>query len=146
MKKNPTWKRMKCIFFLQTCIQINKNIKMKKKHFIFITQNNNKNKKHIKKKFLKKTKIWTKFKEIGGLHSARRSRVPTSVKNNIARRTVDETWMKLLFIVHYRVARQITSLENEGRTEGFLEIQFQFSFPRSWPKVHRTFFTKCWFF
>jgi len=28
-------------------IQINKNIKMKKKHFIFIIQNNNKNIKHI---------------------------------------------------------------------------------------------------
>jgi hypothetical protein len=51
MKKNFTLKRMKCIFFskLQTCIQINKNIKMKKKHFIFIIQNNNKNKKQIKK-------------------------------------------------------------------------------------------------
>jgi len=35
---------------LQTCIQINKNIKVKKKHFIFIIQNSNKNKKHILKK------------------------------------------------------------------------------------------------
>jgi hypothetical protein len=33
---------------LQTCIQIKKYIKMKKKHFIFIIQNNNKNRKHIK--------------------------------------------------------------------------------------------------
>ncbi len=32
---------------LQTCIQINKNTKVKKKHFIFIIQNDNKNKKHI---------------------------------------------------------------------------------------------------
>jgi len=44
---------------LQTCIQINKNTKVKKKHFIFVIQNNNKNKKHIwiknkKDKFLKK--------------------------------------------------------------------------------------------
>jgi hypothetical protein len=35
---------------LQTCIQINKNIKVKKKHFIFIIQNNNINRKHIKKR------------------------------------------------------------------------------------------------
>jgi hypothetical protein len=50
MKKNLTWKRMRCVFFskLQTCIQINKNIKVKNKHFTFIIQNNNKNKKHIK--------------------------------------------------------------------------------------------------
>jgi len=33
---------------LQTCIQRNKNTKVKKKHFIFIIQNNNKNRKHIK--------------------------------------------------------------------------------------------------
>jgi len=38
---------------LQTCIQINKNIKVKKKKIIFIIQNNNKNRKHIKKKNLK---------------------------------------------------------------------------------------------
>jgi hypothetical protein len=56
MKKNPTWKRMKCVFFLQTCIQINKNIKVKKKHFIFIIQFNNKNKKHIKIKKIKVSK------------------------------------------------------------------------------------------
>jgi hypothetical protein len=30
---------------LQTCIQINKNIKVKNKHFIFIIQNNKNNKK-----------------------------------------------------------------------------------------------------
>jgi len=35
MKKNPTWKRMRCVLFLQTYIQINKNIKVKKKHFYF---------------------------------------------------------------------------------------------------------------
>jgi len=35
---------------LQTCIQIKIYIKVKKKHFIFIIQNNNKNKKHIKMK------------------------------------------------------------------------------------------------
>jgi len=29
--------------------------------------------------FLEKTKTWTKFKETGGFHSARRSRVPTSI-------------------------------------------------------------------
>jgi hypothetical protein len=32
---------------LQTCIQINKNTKVKKKHFSFIIQNNNNNRKHI---------------------------------------------------------------------------------------------------
>jgi hypothetical protein len=84
MKKNPTWKRMRCVFFLQlqTCIQINKNTKVKKKHFMFIIQNNNKNKKHIKIKKIKvskKTKTWTRFKETGGLHSVRKSRVPTSI-------------------------------------------------------------------
>jgi hypothetical protein len=31
MKKNPTWKRMRCIFFLQIS-----NLQVKKKHFIFI--------------------------------------------------------------------------------------------------------------
>jgi len=36
-------------------MQINKNIKIKKKHFIFIIQNNIKNRKHIKKK--KKIKV-----------------------------------------------------------------------------------------
>jgi hypothetical protein len=50
MKKNLTWKRMRCVFFLQTSkLHLNKkNIKVKNKHFIFIIQNNNKNKKHIK--------------------------------------------------------------------------------------------------
>jgi len=50
MKKNPTWKRMRCVFFLQTSNlhPQNKNTKVKKKHFIFIIQNKNKNKKHIK--------------------------------------------------------------------------------------------------
>jgi hypothetical protein len=44
---------------LQTYIQINKNTKVKKKHFSFTIQNNNQNRKHIKiknkkdKKFLK---------------------------------------------------------------------------------------------
>jgi len=39
---------------------------MNKKHFISIIQNNNKNRKHIKKKKIqKKTKTWTKFKETG---------------------------------------------------------------------------------
>jgi len=58
---------------------------MKKKNFTFIIQNNNKNKKHIKKKdknFYKKTKTWFKFKETGRLHSARRSQVPTSYYNS----------------------------------------------------------------
>jgi ABC-type uncharacterized transport system substrate-binding protein len=41
---------------LQTCIQIKKNIKMKKKHFICIIQNNNKNRKQIKIKKLKVSK------------------------------------------------------------------------------------------
>jgi hypothetical protein len=52
MKKNPTWKRMRCIFFLQTSnLHPNKQkYKSEKKHFIFIIQNNNKNKKHIKKR------------------------------------------------------------------------------------------------
>jgi hypothetical protein len=31
------------------------------------------------KSFLKKTKTWTRFKETRGLHSVRRSRVPTSL-------------------------------------------------------------------
>jgi len=50
MKKNPTWKRMRCVFFLQTSnLHPNKkNKKVKKKHFIIIIQNNNKNRKHIK--------------------------------------------------------------------------------------------------
>jgi hypothetical protein len=50
MKKNPTLKKWGVSSFskLQTCIQINKSTKVKKKHFIFIIQNNNKNKK-IKK-------------------------------------------------------------------------------------------------
>jgi uncharacterized protein YpbB len=43
---------------LQTCIQINKNTKVKKKHFIFIIENNKKNKtlkiKTKKNKSLKK--------------------------------------------------------------------------------------------
>jgi len=49
MKKNPTWKKMRCIFFLQTPnLHPNKQkYKNEKKHFIFIIQNNNKNKKHI---------------------------------------------------------------------------------------------------
>jgi len=51
---------MRCIFFLQTSnLHSNKQkYKSEKKHFIFIIQNNNKNKKHIKKrlKILKKTK------------------------------------------------------------------------------------------
>jgi hypothetical protein len=42
---------------LQTCIQIKIYIKMKKKHFIFIIQNNNKNRKHIKIKKIKKLKV-----------------------------------------------------------------------------------------
>jgi hypothetical protein len=43
---------MRCIFFLQTSnLHPNKQkYKSEKKHFIFIIQNNNKNKKHIKKK------------------------------------------------------------------------------------------------
>ncbi len=64
MKKNLTWKGMRCVFFLQTstCIQINKNTKMKKKHYIFIIQNNNKNRKHIKIKN-KKDKSFLKTKK-----------------------------------------------------------------------------------
>ncbi len=101
---------MSSFFKLQTCIQINKNINVKNKHFIIIIQN--KNRKHIKIKnkkdkrslhhicfhgglfneFLsqKINKIKIKivvlhlcvcpswFKETGGLHNVRRSRVPTS--------------------------------------------------------------------
>jgi len=33
---------------LQTCIEIIKNTKVKNKHFVFIIQKNNKNKKHMK--------------------------------------------------------------------------------------------------
>jgi len=57
---------------------------MKKEHFIFIIQNNNKNKKHINifflksLKFLKKTKTWTNFLKTRGLHSSWRSWIPTS--------------------------------------------------------------------
>jgi hypothetical protein len=59
MKKNLTWKRMRCVFFLQTSnLHPNKqNIKVKNKHFIFIIQNNNKNRKHIKIKKIKKIKV-----------------------------------------------------------------------------------------
>jgi hypothetical protein len=46
---------------LQTCIQIKIYIKVKKKYFIFIIQNNNKNRKYIKK--LKVSKTWTKVAE-----------------------------------------------------------------------------------
>ncbi len=51
MKKNPTWKIMRCVFFLQTSnLHPNKQKykNEKKKHVIFIIQNNNKNRKHIK--------------------------------------------------------------------------------------------------
>ncbi len=51
---------MSSFFKLQTCIQINKNIKVKKKHFIFIIQNNNNNKKHIKIKNKKDKKFYKK--------------------------------------------------------------------------------------
>jgi hypothetical protein len=47
---------------LQTCIQINKNTKVKKKHFIFIIQNNNKNRKHIKIKNKKDKSFFLKLK------------------------------------------------------------------------------------
>jgi hypothetical protein len=56
---------------LQTCIQINKNTKVKKKQFIFIIQNNNKNRKHIKKKdksFKKKLKHEPNIVEITPVH------------------------------------------------------------------------------
>ncbi len=41
LKKNEVFSFSK----LQTCIQINKNTKVKKKHFIFIIKNNNNNNK-----------------------------------------------------------------------------------------------------
>jgi len=47
---------------LQTCVQINKNTKVKKKHFIFIIQNNNKNRKHIKIKNKKHKSFQKKLK------------------------------------------------------------------------------------
>jgi hypothetical protein len=47
---------------LQTCIQINKNTKVKKKHFIFVIQNNNKNKKYIKIKNKKDKSFFKKLK------------------------------------------------------------------------------------
>jgi len=50
---------MRCIFFLQTSnLHPNKQKykNEKKKLFIFIIQNNNENKKHIKKKILKEIK------------------------------------------------------------------------------------------
>jgi hypothetical protein len=47
---------------LQTCIQINKNTKVKNKHFIFIIQNNNKNRKHIKIKNKKDKSLFKKLK------------------------------------------------------------------------------------
>jgi len=84
MKKNPTWKEWGVSSFskLQTCIQINKNTKVKKKHFIFIIQNNNKNRKHIKIKnkkdnfFIKKLKHEPNIVEI--THLCIRHRVQTS--------------------------------------------------------------------
>ncbi len=45
---------------LQTCIQIKIYIKVKKKHFILIIQNNNKNRKHIN--FYKKKSFYKKLK------------------------------------------------------------------------------------
>jgi hypothetical protein len=41
-------------------MQINKNTKVKKKHFIFIIKNNNNNRKHIKIKKIKKIKVFIK--------------------------------------------------------------------------------------
>jgi len=50
---------MRCVFFLQTSnLHSNKNIyKNEKKHFIFIIQNNNKNRKRIKIIKIKKLKV-----------------------------------------------------------------------------------------
>jgi hypothetical protein len=45
---------------LQTCIQINKNTKVKKKHFNFIIQNNKLKKKTHKNKKIKKIKVFKK--------------------------------------------------------------------------------------
>jgi hypothetical protein len=64
---------MRCVFFLQTSnLHPNKQkYKSEKKHFIFIIQNNNKNRKHIKiknkkdKSFLKKLKHEPSLKKSG---------------------------------------------------------------------------------
>jgi len=54
MRKNPTWKRMRCVFFLQTSnLHPNKQkYKSEKETLYFIIQNNNKNRKHIKIKII----------------------------------------------------------------------------------------------
>ncbi len=64
---------MRCVFFLQTstCIQINKNTKVKKKHYIFIIQNNNKNRKHIKIKNKKNKSFLKKLKNMNTLEAPR---------------------------------------------------------------------------
>jgi len=51
-EKKPYLKKNEVSSFskLQTCIQINKNTKVKKKHFIFIIRNNNLKKTHMNKK------------------------------------------------------------------------------------------------
>jgi hypothetical protein len=50
MKKNPAWKKMRCVFFIQTSnLHPNKQkYKSEKETLYFYYKNNNKNKKHIK--------------------------------------------------------------------------------------------------
>ncbi len=68
---------------LQTCIQINKNTKVKQKHFIFIIQNNNKNRKHIKIKNKKDKFLKRKLKHEPNIveitHLCIRHQVQTSI-------------------------------------------------------------------
>ncbi len=79
MKENPTSKRMWCVFFLQTSnLHPNKqNIKVKK-HFIFIIQNNNKNRKHIKIKNQKNKSFQKKLNHEQSLKNTGDFTVPES--------------------------------------------------------------------
>jgi len=73
---------------LQTCIQINKNIKVKNKHFIFIIQN--KNRKHIKNKKIKAR--FTMYVFMGDFSTNFRHGYPlVNVSYHLASSLVDES-------------------------------------------------------
>ncbi len=106
---------MRCVFFLsklQTCIQINKYTKVKKKHFIFNIQNNNKNRKHIKiknkkdKSFLKELKHEPNIVKI--THRCIRQRVQTS---NLYKRRV------LTSVLFWAKFRQLTDHKKEAQCD-----------------------------
>jgi hypothetical protein len=137
---------------------------VKKKHFISIIQNSNKNKKTHKNKKIKKlkvskkTKTWTKFKETGGLHSGQRSRAPTSYCNSLHYINVQNWFLSSkndknavfmsLFLVKFSVAhfmanmRKVVGLtvvfsSNFMRTPFAEHILFYF-----WEKINTTLHCK----